>query len=74
VERYASTCDGQQYVGIDLHRRRTVIVRTSAEGEVLEAVRIANNPDTLAEVISRAGETPEVVLEATYGWVRREGA
>jgi transposase len=55
-------------VGIDLHRRRTVIVRTSAEGEVLEAIRIANNPDTLAEVISRAGETPEVVLEATYGW------
>jgi predicted NBD/HSP70 family sugar kinase len=74
VERYASRCDGQQYVGIDLHRRRTVIVRTSAEGEVLEAVRIANNPDTLAEVISRAGEAPEVVLEATYGWVRREGA
>jgi transposase len=68
VERYASTCDGQQYVGIDLHRRRTVIVRTSAEGEVLEAVRIANNPDILAEVISRAGEAPEVVLEATYGW------
>jgi transposase len=68
VERYASTCDGQQYVGIDLHRRRTVIVRTSADGEVLEAVRIANNPETLAEVISRAGESPEVVLEATYGW------
>ena len=68
MERYASTCNGQQYVGIDLHRRRTVIVRTSAEGEVLEAIRIANNPDTLAEVISRAGEAPEVVLEATYGW------
>src|SRR3954467_7983601 len=64
MEAYA----GQQYVGIDLHRRRTVIVRTSAEGEVLEAVRIANDPGTLAEVISRAGEAPEVVLEATYGW------
>jgi transposase len=49
-------------------RRRTVIVRTSAEGEVLEAVRIADNPDAVAEVISRAGESPEVVLEATYGW------
>jgi hypothetical protein len=62
------------YVGIDLHRRPTVIVRTSAEGEVLEAVRIANNPDTLAEVLSRAGEIPRSWLEATYGWVRREGA
>jgi transposase len=59
---------GRQYVGIDLHRRRTVMVRTGGDGAVLEAVRIANNPDTLAEVISRAGETPEVVLEATYGW------
>jgi hypothetical protein len=25
-------------------------------------------------VMARAGEHPEVVLEATYGWVRREGA
>jgi len=25
-------------------------------------------------VMSRAGEFPEVVLEATYGWVRHEGA
>jgi hypothetical protein len=25
-------------------------------------------------VMSRAGECPEVVLEATYGWVRSEGA
>lgn len=68
MEQYASTCGGQQYVGIDLHRRRTVIVRTSAQGEVLEAVQIANNPDALVEVIARAGEAPEVVLEATYGW------
>src|SRR5919202_4177114 len=68
MERYANTCDGQQYVGIDLHRRRTVVVRTSADGELLEAVRIANQADTLAEVLSRAGESPEVVLEATYGW------
>ena len=26
---------GQQFVGIDLHRRRSVIVRTTAEGETL---------------------------------------
>jgi hypothetical protein len=34
----------------------------------LEAVRIGNDPDMLAEVMGRAGEQPEVVLEATYGW------
>ena len=57
-----------------LHRRRSVLVRTTAEGEVLETVRILNDVDRLTSVIARAGESPEVVLEATYGWVRREGA
>jgi transposase len=59
---------GQQYVGIDLHRRRSVIVRTTECGEVLEAVRILNDVDRLNSVMARAGEDPEVVLEATYGW------
>ena len=64
MESYA----GQQFVGIDLHRRRSVIVRTTAAGEVLESVRIVNDVDRLTGVIARAGEAPEVVLEATYGW------
>ena len=33
----------RQYVGIDLHRRRSVIVRMDGEGEVLECVRIENS-------------------------------
>jgi hypothetical protein len=70
VEGYA----GRQFVGIDLHRRRSVIVRTTGAGEVLESVRVVNDVDRLTAVIARAGEAPEVVLEATYGWVRREGA
>jgi transposase len=57
-----------QYVGIDLHRRRSVIVRKDAAGEVLEQVRIDNDPVALACAIERAGPDPEVVLEATYGW------
>ena len=59
---------GKQYVGIDLHRRRTVIVRTTEAGEVLETVRIVNDVQRLASVMARAGDCPEVVLEATYGW------
>ena len=59
---------GQQFVGIDLHRRRSVIVRTAESGEVLESVRILNDVESLDRVIGRAGEGPEVVLEATYGW------
>jgi transposase len=61
---------GKQYVGIDLHRRRTVIVRTTEAGEVLETVRIVNDVQRLASVMARAGRCPEVVLEATYGWYR----
>ena len=57
-----------QYVGIDLHRRRSVIVRKNSAGVTLETVQIDNDALTLAEVVARAGEAPEVVLEATYGW------
>ena len=64
MEAYA----GKQFVGIDLHRRRTVIVRTTQGGDVLESVRIVNDVERLASVMARAGECPEVVLEATYGW------
>jgi len=58
----------QQYVGIDLHRRRSVIVRRTESGETLEMVRVDNDPVTLATELAKAGEHPEVILEATYGW------
>ncbi|MDN5934342.1 MAG: IS110 family transposase [Pseudonocardia sp.] len=60
--------EGKQIVGMDLHRRRSVLVRMTETGEHLETVRISNDPEYLAQVMSRAGEAPEVVLEATYGW------
>ena len=59
---------GRQFVGIDLHRRRSVIVRMTAAGDHLETIRISNDRDVLSTVMARAGEAPEVVLEATYGW------
>jgi len=58
----------RQYVGIDLHRRRSVIVRMAADGTVLGQARIDNEPTALALVLADAGPEPEVVLEATYGW------
>jgi transposase len=58
----------QQYVGIDLHRRRSVIVRRDATGQTLDTVRIDNDPVALAAELAKAGEHPEVILEATYGW------
>jgi transposase len=63
-EQYA----GKQIVGMDLHRRRSVLVRMTETGEHLETVRISSDPEYLRQVMERAGEAPEVVLEATYGW------
>jgi hypothetical protein len=63
--------DGRQFVGIDLHRRRSVIVRQSESGEQLSAVRILNDPVSLELQLEEAGADPEVVLEATYGCIGR---
>jgi transposase len=60
--------DGRQYVGIDLHRRRSVIVRTDESGRRLGAVRIDNDPDRLVAEVAKAGPDPQVVIEAAYGW------
>jgi len=60
--------DGRQVVGMDLHRRRSVLVRMSMDGRKLETVRIENSPAALRAVLARCGERPLVVLEATNGW------
>ena len=66
--------DGPQFVGMDLHRRRSVLVRMTGDGRRLGTARITNSPAELRREIAKAGRGPQVVLEATYGWVRREGA
>ena len=48
MEAYA----GKQFVGIDLHRRRTVIVATTEGGDVLETVRIAGDFEWLTSVMA----------------------
>jgi transposase len=45
-----------------------VIVRMTEAGRVLETTRIVNDAERLAAVLRGAGESPEVVLEATCGW------
>jgi hypothetical protein len=57
VEAY----DGPQMVGMDLHRRRSVLVRMTEDGRKLGTARIANSPARLAAEIRRAGaiQTPD---------------
>ena len=60
--------DGRQVVGMDLHRRRSVLVRMTEDGRRLGTARITNSPQELRREIARAGKAPRVVLEATFGW------
>ena len=60
--------DGRQVVGMDLHRRRSVLVRMTEDGRRLGKARITNSPQDLQAQIARAGTSPRVVLEATFGW------
>ncbi|MFD3843925.1 hypothetical protein ACFWWC_48345 [Streptomyces sp. NPDC058642] len=57
-----------EIVGMDLHRCRSVLVRTTGAGERLDRTRIDNSPAALKAEIAKAGPAPRVVLEATYGW------
>src|ERR1700751_2456352 len=59
--------DGRQVVGMDLHRRRSVLVRMTEDGQRLGTARITNSPAALRAEIAKAGTNPRVVLEATYG-------
>jgi transposase len=55
-----SAYDGRQVVGMDL--------RMAEDGRRLGTARIVNSPAGLRREIAKAGRSPAVVLEATYGW------
>ncbi len=59
---------GKEYVGIDLHRRRSVIYRMDEAGERIDCVRINNDPVWFAQEVGKAPKGSHVVIEATYGW------
>jgi transposase len=58
----------RRYVGIGLHRRRSVIFTMDSAGATVSCVRIDNDALRLLEEVGRAGVDGEVVIEATYGW------
>ena len=66
----AKDVPGAQSVGIDLHRRRSVIVRMEDEGETLESIRIVNDPERLRSVLARADkplDDPRLRMMAQVG-------
>lgn len=57
-----------EYVAIDLHRWRSVIVREEEGGRELAVTRIDNSPLALSQAVGEAGPCPQVAIEATAGW------
>jgi transposase len=57
-----------EYVGIDLHRRRSVIYRMDQAGQKIDSVRVDNEPSRFAKEVSAAPAGSDVIVEATYGW------
>ena len=56
------------YVGIDLHRRRSVVVVLNEDGDRVWWSRIDNTTANLACEVTAAGPDAEVAMEATWGW------
>ena len=54
----------KSYVAVDLHRRRSVVMRREPDGETCW-VRIDNSPQNLVEAVFEAGPDPVVAIEAT---------
>jgi transposase len=55
-------------VGIDLHRRRSVVAVIDEEGELRSSARIDNDREALLELLGELEGETQVAVEATYGW------
>ena len=53
----------REYVGIDLHRRRSVIYRMDAAGNKLDCVRIDNDPMRFSEEVAQLAPGTDVVVD-----------
>ena len=56
------------YVGIDLHRQRSVVVVLDDDGNRVSWSRIDNSAVNLAREVTAAGPAAEVAMEACWGW------
>jgi hypothetical protein len=56
------------FVGIDLHRKRSQVAVVSGGGELLLSRRVDNDPAALLALLEEIDGESRVALEATYGW------
>jgi hypothetical protein len=63
----------RQYVGIDFHRRRSVIVRVNADGQKLATTRVVNDPLAIAAARVRTHYTKRHTTTPTGQHAARAG-
>src|SRR5712692_2973853 len=57
------------YLGVDLHRKRSVVTVLAEDGTVLLSRRIASRPEDFQRVFGELEPwSLSVAFEATYGW------
>ena len=54
----------KQFVEVDLHLHRSVIVRIDERGRQLDCVQIDNDPKALVRDVREAGRSAQVAIEA----------
>ena len=64
----------REYVGIDYHRRRLVLVRGDESGASLGVARVVNDPLVLAAELAKAGPEPGVANRGDLWLGTRRGA
>lgn len=66
---YRQYAGPRQWVGVDLHRHRSVVVRLDQDGQRLGVHRVVNaDPGALMEAVGQAGPGAPVAIEACNGW------
>jgi len=57
------------YLGVDLHRKRSVVTALAEDGTVILSRRIASRPEDFQRVFGELEpRSLSVTFEATYGW------
>ncbi len=56
------------YVGIDYHKRYAVATSMDDKGQVIETVRLKNEPGDLIGFVDRLPEDSKIAIEATGNW------
>ncbi|MBS1243359.1 MAG: tnp [Nitrospirae bacterium] len=56
------------YVGIDYHKRYAVATSMDDRGQVIETVRLKNEPGDLIGFVDRLLEDSKIAIEATCNW------